>query len=338
MKLKKFIIITSIVTLVALTVGFVSFFSFSNNLSQSIFTLPLVNIKDGNNAVKITPEGEFIQDDENTISIGWNGIKIGSDSNEDVNINWGNIYLNNKNISTVNLNETKSTKVDNITDISIDSSFVPIKVIPTDLKEIEVTLKGSITGNVNPKLVMNTVNNKLEIKVENNKSSYSIMNSNAVLTIKLPSDYKKHLKVVSSSADIFMKDLNIDTLSIVTSSGDMDLSNITANSISSTASSGDTTIDNISGKLLLISSSGDIELNLKNNNEFIEIESSSGDVDIYFNDDSNYSVSGKTSSGTIELPYKASIDNQNEKDFQITLGNGKNKIDIKTSSGDITLE
>jgi lia operon protein LiaG len=199
------------------------------------------------------------------------------------------------------------------------------------------------------------------LKVEVKKPKYRLFNFSSgkvKLTVVIPRDFNKYLKTVSSSGDVDISKLDMDELEIRLSSGDLTANNITSKSAKLNASSGDMDLENIdvddlevslssgsleidkfSGKLNGRLSSGSVSMNIDRLENDIELRLSSGSVKINFDEnDLNAELELRTSSGDIEVDFPVLVTGK-QKDNRLTgtSGDGKYKINITCSSGDISL-
>lgn len=317
-----------------------------------------IEIKDGDNYVSIGWEGINIIDGDDNVSIGPDGINIKEGDNTRVSIgNW--TWFNfGKSLNRVNISEEKLIELNSINKIYIDSSFVDIIVKSSDRENIKVRYYGEIKASSLPKLQIDKVADTIEIKlVDNRIGNYLITDSDLVLEIIMPEAYSGDLKVKSSSSNISINNMSINDLDIDTSSGGLDIGNIVGKTVDLDSSSGKISISNIQsdiirvnnssgeieiedslGELSLKSISGNIDLDNNKNNRNIKIKTISGDIFISFNDDSSYTINGKSISGTIKALFPINIEkNSVTNSFIVYLGKRESTVDIDTSSGNIVL-
>ncbi|MDR7857782.1 DUF4097 family beta strand repeat-containing protein [Tissierella sp.] len=335
-----------------------------------------IEVKDGDDNVSIGWDGIKVTDGDDEVDIGWNGIKVNESGKSRVNIskgwNWGWFGINSKDLKWETIDEEKFAEVAGISNITISSSFIDVKVTSADRDNVRIHYYGKMKTNVVPSLEVDKRSNTLNIKLESNSNSYSIEESDVVLEIFVPKSFNGDFNASNSSGDIYMKDLigkdfnisassgslnleNLDgkKLDIDTSSGDIQLSdsigeikaksssgnqeleNVEANQMVITASSGNVSLEDCIGELRINTSSGRVSFNNKRTSGDIVVSTTSGDVSFKFKGEANYSIKGSSSSGR----YKSNIDmkiEENEKGrFRATIGSGEKSIDISTSSGDV---
>ncbi len=156
----------------------------------------------------------------------------------------------------------------------------------------------------------------------------------------------KDLKIYSTSGDIEMGDIKADNINIETVSGEIELKKLESNviklktvsgnisvesakaKIEAKTTSGDIEIEKIDGNVELTSTSGDIESSDFKITEKSTIKSTSGNVNMNMNSESNCEIRAKSTSGNIDFP------------------NGRNvmgqepyvELNVQTTSGDIELK
>lgn len=296
-----------------------------------------IEVRDGDSHVIVGWDGIDVKDGEDHVVVGWDGIKVNEgDKSVEGSWNFGNWFgFSSKDLKSVKVDEEKNESIDGINSISISSSFVDIKVTSEDRDDINIHYYGSMRTNVVPKLESERKGSELVIKLTTPNNSYSINNSNVQLEVFVPKTYKNDFTVTTSSGDIYMKNLNGEYFYITSSSGDMDLSKINSKEFKLTASSGDIKTLDCVGEYIITTSSGDVNLDLSNNENHTRITTSSGDVDVNLGNNPNFDVSGRTSSGRVNYKSPISINKDKSGKFEFTIGNGGKSIDITTSSGDI---
>lgn len=259
------------------------------------------------------------------------------------------------------INIEKVYDIDNLNDIFIETSSTDVNIIPVDSDEIKIHLYGSAKASSEksfPKLFTEIQGDKLTIEVRSfNGFGFSFFSGDINLDIYIPKKYKNNLDIDVSSADVIINDLEINNFNFDSSSGDLDLKSLKSNESIFKTSSGDIDLqsfksnestfktssgkinaEDFSGDLECVSSSGKIYFEYENFNNNVYIKSSSGDIKLKLPNDSEFHLKADTSSGDIVTDFPISIIGSIKDDYlEGTFGNGDNKINIKTSSGDIEL-
>ena len=156
----------------------------------------------------------------------------------------------------------------------------------------------------------------------------------------------KDLKIYSTSGDIEMGDIEADNINIETVSGQIELKKLESDvtklktvsgdisvesakgEIEAKSVSGNIEIEKIDGNVELTSTSGDIESqDFKITGKSI-IKTTSGNVDMYINKESNCQIKAKSTSGNIDFPEGRNVIGQEP----------YIELDVQTTSGDIKLK
>lgn len=178
--------------------------------------------------------------------------------------------------------------------------------------------------------------------------------SDLKVTVYIPDTYKNLLSIKSSSGELSVTGGKLKNLSLSSSSGDIDLYNVEATDTSLEASSGSIKVSTIkTNKSLIKTSSGDISINgalgetnvsassgslgltlsdLAGNSNF---SAQSGDVDLMIPNEIGYKLTFSSNSGEISGTNLNVGKNNNT--YSFTNGNGSKLINVKTSSGDLSL-
>ena len=240
------------------------------------------------------------------------------------------------NDSSVSSNYTLN---DNINEININLNSQGINVINYDGQDLKVQIKSNNT--ISSELTKIETGNKLTLN-----SKYDTP-SDSTISVSIPYSFKDRgiLKIITSSGDIDVSNLALNTLSLSTASGDINGSNLNQNYLYLNSSSGDikfntTTITETkfaassgsiigSGTLGAITgntSSGDINLQIKGSLNNASLSTASGSVDLVLPKNSGYKVNYETVSGDLESHNK-----------ELSFGDESSIININTVSGDLKI-
>lgn len=306
-----------------------------------------INVDADGTKVKIGPFGIFVNDGEDTVDISGKGI----------NVNGKKVESNSK-IKRETINEEKIEDINDIKTINIETSFVDVNIIPEERDDIKVHYNGSVKSNYIPKLITKKSGNTFYVyaKQDNSVFSYSVNYTNLKIDVYVPNNYKDDMKIVTSSGDtkvqkgelndlniktssgdIEIKDAKLNELTVVSSSGDQQYLNISPETINLTSSSGNIKAKNIVGEINATTSSGDIEIVYEKYNDDINIATSSGDVELYLPTSSDFYLDANTNSGDIECNFPITVQGNQKRNLAGTVGSGKNKINVATSSGDLEI-
>lgn len=107
------------------------------------------------------------------------------------------------------------------------------------------------------------------------------------LTLSLPSDIAKTLRITSQSGDVTLKNVNVTAMDVQSASGDIEIKNVRAGGLRAQAASGDISVsmpEATGWKFSLSTKSGDIENEFPNDehaNKEMHLQSTSGDIRVH---------------------------------------------------------
>lgn len=156
------------------------------------------------------------------------------------------------------------------------------------------------------------------------------------LEIKIPRDMElDELSCSSASGDMFFEDIAADTINCASASGDITIEQKgESSSIKAAASSGDIDItSDKTDKIEANSSSGEIVLRLNSMPAETEAASASGDVKLFVPENVDFTAKVAAASGDFDSDMPLV-----KEDGRYISGDGSNKINISTASGDISIE
>jgi hypothetical protein len=151
---------------------------------------------------------------------------------------------------------------------------------------------------------------------------------------------KETLNVRASSGDITLNGvLGKGDVSVQNSSGDIDCRGLTGETISIGTHSGDLTVSDYRGRLRAEAKSGDIEIKSDVLAGDVAIHSSSGDVALAYRQADSFLVHYKGSSGEGKIRMEGlSYEEKSEHLIVGKKGDGRYRVDVRTSSGDFVLQ
>lgn len=296
-----------------------------------------IYVKDGNEVVDISPKGVFV-----------NGEEIDPDEYND--FSWD--------VDSEKINTSKAENINDVKDIVVETSFVDVNFIPDDRSDIKINYIGKIKSNSIPELKTKKSGKTLYIyaKNDNKIKSFNVKYSDLKLDIYIPKNYSNSINITTTSGDLDISKMKFNDLILGTVSGDIKLNDLILKNLVANTTSGDLDSINVSSdKLVFNSTSGDIEVG--NACEDIQVNTISGDIDVsykdYNNDISANTVSGdiklilpkksefqldaKTVSGDLRCDFPITVQGKQKNSLEGTVGSGKNKINIGTTSGDLNI-
>lgn len=142
----------------------------------------------------------------------------------------------------------------------------------------------------------------------------------------------------SVSGDIQAKKISGGALKATSVSGNIELEDFEAPAVEVLAQSGDVEMENgRSPEVRSNTVSGDVQAQLSPREGNIAIRSTSGDVDLTLGKDTDAQVECETMSGDIDVDLPIQKTFASERKYQGILGNGRGRIRVSTTSGDISI-
>jgi len=267
----------------------------------------------------------------------------------------------------------KSFDVNQGETITIETSGADVKIKSWDKNEVYVKILGSKRAEERMNFVIEKSGN--EVRVISKRKMNSFFNFWGGLNLRIEAITPKNFNVnietsggdvdadnlngkfnlTSSGGDIKLNSLTGELI-VKTSGGDIELIN-TSGKINATTSGGDIECKNISGKISVktsggdiniqakegeidaVTSGGDIKISLENNFNGIKANTSGGNIVLELPSNANASATLETFGGEIECNFSHIKTEKLTKHKLIAeLNNGGEKLEAKTSGGDIILK
>jgi hypothetical protein len=161
-------------------------------------------------------------------------------------------------------------------------------------------------------------------------------------------------QVTAGSGDVRLRDIQGE-VQVATGSGDVQLSNVRGeirihtgsgnvtierpgNAITASAGSGDVVLRGISGDARVKTGSGDVSVDGEPaGTSYWEFHTSSGEVGIHVPSGSSFRFYARTSSGKIATGIPMVVEQQLKHELHAHLNDGKGRVEVETSSGDISV-
>ncbi|MBN2553641.1 MAG: DUF4097 family beta strand repeat protein [Spirochaetales bacterium] len=260
----------------------------------------------------------------------------------------------------------ETASLDGITEIDVRSSSVDVLVGANGGDALEVKLHGMVYSDhpeAVPQLIVEKDGELLSIGTGAGKPRpfvFAIRSGDLVLEVGIPQRYRGTLVVRSRSGDVTILEQELARLSVETASGDMKLRSVSSAEASLISASGDQAIDGLEGGQLSLrslsggilaedlrgaarveSSSGDIFLKYRQFDADLDVQSSSGDVELFLTDSAGFCLEARSSSGDIDCAFPLVLSasgGQMSRDAVVGIvAEGTHSVRVNTSSGDVTL-
>jgi len=264
-------------------------------------------------------------------------------------------------IATEEINESKTFKPEEISEIEVKLVSTDLNIIPTTKGEIIVHFYGEVSTNVNrsiPEMVAYKTGDKLYIETLRKWDIivFGINIERTTMDIYIPEVILEEFKINIVSGDVIMEDITAAEFYLETVSGDIKIQELMAEKIRIGSTSGDIVLKEYAGNIDVGTISGNISLIGGGDNEDIDvsavsgdilidqdsvsdmnIESTSGDVRIKLPEDSQFYLDISTVSGDIKYDFAMKISSSGRRELEGTAGDGGDRIMINTVSGDVAV-
>ncbi|WP_228485651.1 LiaG family protein [Thermaerobacillus caldiproteolyticus] len=242
--------------------------------------------------------------------------------------------------------------------IEIDVSGVNTTIIPEKREDLKADLDGK------GKLIVKRHGDKVEVSVKRTRKWFDwfLFNKKARLNIYIPKDYDRNMAINLGSGnlsfsghsknepmklnelllDVGSGNINLKNLSVKYfehngSSGNVEIDSLTTETGSFDVSSGSLNVKHYIGAIKAELSSGNLNVQMDKLIDSVDIEVSSGKVDINLPTNADFTLNGKTSSGNITCDFPLTSKKISNKNIKGIHGSGKHQIDLTVSSGNINI-
>jgi hypothetical protein len=201
----------------------------------------------------------------------------------------------------------------------------------------------------------------IDLTVESSSSDVSLENTTGDVDCNISSGdveitgHRGAIQVDGNSSDLKIVDIegNVDAqtssgdteidkvkgaVRVSTSSGDNRINDIIGN-LDVSSSSGDIVVSSVSGSVRADAVSGDIRLgSLSNIEGDFDVESVSGDIDIEVTNEFKGQVMLRSVSGTVNCHLSGDLRASTNSEINSNIGNGKGRLNVASTSGDINID
>jgi len=264
-------------------------------------------------------------------------------------------------VATEKINESKTFKPEEISEIEVNLVSTDLNIIPTSKGEITVHFYGEVSTNVKrniPELVAYKTGDKLYVETLRSKDIIviGINIERTTMDIYIPEISLEEFKINVVSGDVILEDIEAAELYLETVSGDIKVQDLMAEKIRIGSTSGDIIVQDYTGNIDAGNTSGDIGLIGGSDNEDLDASTVSGDISIEQDaisdmnigsisggvkirlpEDSQFYLDISTVSGDIKHDFSIKIISSGRRDLEGIVGNGGDRIMISTVSGDVII-
>lgn len=253
---------------------------------------------------------------------------------------------------------TANENLDGVENLTLDFNGYDTYIETYSGSTIELSIENlngsnSEISNSNP-FNISRDNGSLSIKPNTDLNNDLFKHSNFI--IKIPYSYAKNLNlniisgnvsltnltlndlsVKTINADVILNSTTCETSNISTTNGYIDANTFTSKILSLNTVDGNIYFSPLIGEVSLSTISGNASLTLSNSLTKLDVVSTSGEVELTLPSSPNFAVNFSTVSGDLYNSLNDSFASENQENINFNLGNGDNKLNIKTVSGNLSL-
>lgn len=248
--------------------------------------------------------------------------------------------------------EGRAALSNDIESIDINVGGVKTTIIPEDRDDVEAVLTGKGS------LIVKETGNSLIVETKRKMFNWFSFSEKRQLKIYIPEDFNRNMniqigsgtlnfsgqsmKLNDFSLDIGSGNVNIDHLDVNEfahdgSSGNVKIDTLLTKTGTFDLSSGNLDINHFTGALNADVSSGRLSVQMDKLNDSIDIDLSSGNVNLDLPDNADFNLNGKVSSGNISSDFPLTSSGTDNTIIKGTHGSGKNNINVTVSSGNVKI-
>ena len=256
---------------------------------------------------------------------------------------------------------SKSIDLKDIDNMNIDFNNYPtvVQTYPGDNLSISIysNNNSSSAQNKQIELLSNSVDNKtLVVTPAQNILSINEYRNNISFLIKIPYSYSSSININTSNGSIDLNNLNIKNLNIKTTNSDISINNLNSETTNISTTNGSIVTNGLNTKDLILNTTdgsisstdnftngiistinGSIYTLISNNASNLSLNSTSGDVNVSIDKNSNLTLSYSTINGSLYREYYEDDSDYLNTDNTMKFGNGNGTVNVKTINGDLNL-
>lgn len=245
-------------------------------------------------------------------------------------------------VSASDINTSKTYEEEYVETIVIDTVDTDINLIPAVIGRVDIDFYGNVRTNLSggiPKLKTDIDNGVLNIEITYPGTiNIGLINlSQLNLDIYIPSDYSGELIVNTISGNMYIKKSNPSFIDFQSTSGALFAESVDTEQFKIKTTSGKIDIYDASGIIDIDTISGDIEASLNNIAGDLKAKTISGEVMVGLPEESQFIFDLQSISGDIANEFGAEVSFADSGNIEGSVGNGDFKIEISTTSGNITI-
>ncbi len=240
------------------------------------------------------------------------------------------------------INREELFGLEDIHRINVNTVSSNINFLKEDRDDIKVVFNGHMASSANtdlPIMITEKTGNTLDVRIKYPSGiNFGVSSLNINIDIFLPEDFSRNIDIKTTSGNVNVDELDINTLYFNTVSGSLRAEKLYTEQSTTDTTSGNIKINNFKGSLDHKSISGDLNVIYTEFHNDIKIKTTSGDNEIRLPEDSDFYLSTKSVSGDINCEFPLTLEGKIDKKNIIgRVGEGINNISASTVSGDVSI-
>lgn len=234
------------------------------------------------------------------------------------------------------VSDQKVFEDDNIKNLEIKADNATLQVIPANDSKVRVELSGEIEKSRDYSFEADVEGDTLAVNL--NESLHKYFNFNLrfnskglIVSVYVPKKEYDSLNIEALNGRINAENVKFKDVKIDTINGTVDLKKIKASSTSVSTSNGIIVLDDIVGGVSVETTNGKILFVTNDLDRNIDLETVNGSIEI--------KTEKQPSNATVDVEVvNGKVDIFDESDRHTVFGDGKNKINLKTVNGKVTIK
>ena len=233
--------------------------------------------------------------------------------------------------NSIDINEERVFKENDITGVEVDSNNAGIEIVPTTDSETKVVLQGRGSSETKGSFTAKVIGKKLVVSWNEKQISFFQLNfieESLTLKIIVPEKQYKSISINNDNGKIELADLTVAQVKAESNNGRIHIKNTQSESIEVNSDNGRISLDHVSGSIKGETNNGRISLKTATLDQTIQLETDNGSIEIETEKEpKNVTFDVQVDNGSINIldKYKGST----------VIGNGENKVKLKTNNGKI---
>lgn len=244
----------------------------------------------------------------------------------------------------------RSVISNDIESIDINVAGVKTTIIPENRDDVKAILTGKGS------LIVKEEGSSIVVETKRKMFDWLSFSEKRHLKVYIPEDYNRDMEIQIGSGSLHFsgQSMKLDELSLDIGSGNVNIDHLEVNAFTHDGSSGNVKMDTLktksssfdlssgnlevnhfTGALKADVSSGRFSMQMDKLNDSIEIDLSSGNVNLDLPDNADFNLDGEVSSGNISSDFPLTTNGTDKKSLKGTHGSGKNQINVSVSSGNV---